>query len=601
VPQVRNQRDCFGVSSLGGLGFSAGRGGVAAWLQWLTASRLRAAIALVALCLVTYAPGVIRLPAVDRTEIVYADSARQMVASGDWLDPRYGDVVHAFRPPGTYWLQSAVLAVTGADTVAQSHNPISWHRLPGLLAVTSAVFAIYWLAAPMVGAGVAFIAAALFAVAPLTVLVAQLAIAEGLSLFPAVVAMLALARIYVRETEVAPATLVYAFWMALGFAVLINALMVPILVLATIIALFSFDRSLGWLKPLFSPLPILLAMVIAAPWLIVRAQQDGVPFSGLTGWEFITALGGSQDMKLRAFPGTFVLAALLGFLPGTALLAAAMLRLWGQRFENRLARFLLAWTLGYLIYLEALSSKPGTYMVQVMFPAFALAVAMLIAAWQGEERRTPPAWHGFVWPPLAALFALVLLCGGYVAFNVVPNPLAIGLIAGVAALFFVSAQSGRAGDLPKWWAQGVAALSLFAVTLLSVVLPSLNGLWPARDIKQAIVARCGDQTITAGLLGFREPSGAFVLHAEKSLQMPEAIAAENPPLRIIENRWIERYSAAVSSPGTDLGCVRTFNAMRGCALTFTIFAGDGNTACKAIADPACTADVPQGGLAKDCD
>ena len=31
-----------------------------------------------------------RLPAVDRTEIIYADTTRGMVARGDWTDPRYG-------------------------------------------------------------------------------------------------------------------------------------------------------------------------------------------------------------------------------------------------------------------------------------------------------------------------------------------------------------------------------------------------------------------------------------------------------------------------------------------------------------------------------
>src|SRR4051794_27215378 len=51
-----------------------------------------AALALVALCLAVYMPGILRLPAVDRTEIIYAETTRDMVAHGDWTDPRYGDV-----------------------------------------------------------------------------------------------------------------------------------------------------------------------------------------------------------------------------------------------------------------------------------------------------------------------------------------------------------------------------------------------------------------------------------------------------------------------------------------------------------------------------
>ena len=179
------------------------------------------------------------------------------------------------------------------------------------------------------------------------------------------------------------------FWAAVGVGMLINALLVPILVVATLIALYAFDRDLSWLKRLRPLVGIPLALVIASPWLIVRAHQDGVPFAGMSWREFLAALGGAQDMKLRAFPGTFVLALLLGFIPGTALLGTAFKRFWGER-DQRLARFLLAWVIGYLIYLEALSSKPGTYMVQTMFPALALAVASVVVGETGGGKR--PDW-----------------------------------------------------------------------------------------------------------------------------------------------------------------------------------------------------------------
>ena len=138
-------------------------------------------------------------------------------------------------------------------------------------------------------------------------------------------------------------------------------------------------------------------------------MQDGVPFSGL-GFKEIS--GGTRRFagyETAGLPGTFVLAALLGFLPGTALLAPAFETL-GQP-QRKIARFLLAWIIGYIVYLELLSSKPGTYMVQPMFPAFALAVGMLVASW---TEKAPPKLHAIAWPPLAALFAGAVcgaLCG----------------------------------------------------------------------------------------------------------------------------------------------------------------------------------------------
>jgi len=304
------------------------------------ASRPQAAsLALLALCLAVYLPGFVRLPAVDRTEIIYAESTRDMVARGDWTDPRYGDAVQQYRPIGTFWAQGASRWLAG-DALARD---IRIYRVPSLIAVTLAVLALFWLGSAIVGAEAALIASALFAVAPLTVLVSQLAIAEGLSLLPATVAMLALLRVYTNDNERRWIPLL--FWAALGFGILINALLVPILVIATLIALFTMDRDLSWLKRLRPFAGIPLALVIAAPWLIVRAHQDGTPFSGMSWREFLGALGGAQDMKLRALPGTFVLALVLGFLPGTALIGSAFTRLWDGR-EQKLARFLLAWVIG---------------------------------------------------------------------------------------------------------------------------------------------------------------------------------------------------------------------------------------------------------------
>jgi 4-amino-4-deoxy-L-arabinose transferase-like glycosyltransferase len=292
-----------------------------------------------------------RLPAVDRTEIIYAETTRDMVARGDWTDPRYGAAVHQYRPIGTFWAQGASRWLAG-DALARD---IRVYRVASLVAVTLAALALFWLGSAIVGAEAALIASALFAVAPLTVLVSQLAIAEGLSLLPATVAMLALARIYTSANEDRSASppsprssrgegqgegrpqkpvptaaphpsllpargerewfLPLLFWAALGLGVLINALLVPILVLATLIALFVMDRDLSWLKRLRPLVGIPVALLIAAPWLIVRAHQDGVAFSGMSWREFLGALGGAQDMKLRALPGTFVLALVLGFFP----------------------------------------------------------------------------------------------------------------------------------------------------------------------------------------------------------------------------------------------------------------------------------------------
>lgn len=577
------------------------------WLRRLPVRPLWGSLLLLALCLVTYLPGLLRLPAVDRTEVIYAETARSMVARGNWLDPRYGEVVHRFRPIGAYWAEAASLTLAGP-----SHDrDIRVYRLPQLLAVIASVIALYLLALPIAGGSAALAAAGLFAVAPLTVLLSQLAITEGLALLPATVAMLCLMRLYVRPDDPAGPRLALMLWIAVGFGMLLNALQTPILIAATLAALFIFDRDLSWMKRTRPLIGLPLALLIAAPWIYVRHVQDGVPFAGM-GWSaFVKALGGSQDMKLRAMPGTFLLAALLGFLPGTALLPPALLRLWTARGADPAARFLFAWIAGYIVYLEALSSKPGTYSVQVMFPAMALAVALLIAKARERLSEGPVEdlrWALMPWPVLAPVLPIALFAGVYIFAREWPSLIAVLLTFAVAAFFYMSARAGRLRQLEAWAVSGIAALSLFAVTLLGAVLPSLDKIWPARQIVRALA---GCPAGPVAVLGFNEPTSQFVLQSDPGVieqdrlrtalveATPSYIAGEarDPRLSIL-NRFQMRHPRPVA-------CVEAFNPMRGCPLYFTVVATGDTQGCSAREAFPCTEAFQAAGAAakarKGCD
>ncbi len=541
---------------------------------------------LLMLCVFTYLPGLLRLPAVDRTEIVFADTTRAMVEKGAWLDPQYRGTVHQFRPIGTFWAQGAVASVAGADYA----RDIRIYRIPGLIAVTLAVLALFWLSAPLVGTAAAGWAAGLFAVAPLTVLLSQLAIADGLALLPATIALVALMRLHSAPEGQDTQRLALLFWAAVGLGMLVNALHTPILVTTTLIALFVFERDLSWLERLHVAKGLPLALVLASPWIAVRILQDGVPFDGMSFDKLLAALGGAQDMKLRAFPGTFTIAALLGFLPGTALLAPAMKRLWDDPARGRPARFLLAWIIGYIVYLELLSSKPGTYTVQVMFPAMAIAVALLITRHEGA---TPPRWHMLAWPPLAALFAITLLALPYGALREMPPLWLAPLVLAVAALFALSAARGRAGQLADWAKYGIAALALFAVTLIAGVFPSIDRIWPARQITRALEG-CAPGPVAVA--GFREPSAYFVLGHDDALLEPDAMRTAlvdgravyvASDVRDTKVRTLSRGQYRRMKP---LACVEAFNAMRGCPLFFTIQTTGSPQACTAREKFACSED-----------
>jgi 4-amino-4-deoxy-L-arabinose transferase-like glycosyltransferase len=555
--------------------------------------RLAAAV-LVGLALVAYLPGLVALPPVDRTEIVYAQSARGMLERGDLLDARFLDERFPFRPIGIYWLQTASGALLGPS----AWGAIATYRLPSLLGGILAVVAVWWLLRPLLGPRRSLVAAALFAVTPVVALQAELAIPEGPLLLAIVVAQLTLLRLYCAPEGERQTELALLFWTAQGCGMLLNALAVPILSLSTIAALCALNRDLAWLKRTQPSWGVPLMLAIAAPWLLIRAHFDGVPFSSLTFPETLRALGGAQDMKWKAAPLTFTLGFILGFLPGALLLVPALRDLWVGRAAP-LQRFLFAWIVGYLAYLELIASKPALYTVQALFPAAAAAVALTLER-NGRLELPPLMLRLPAWAVLVGTMAL--FAGGLTYVGVPPSPSLVLGTAVVAALLTLAARAATE-DLPALWlASSVAGFALFLGFTFGVVVPHIEQIWPARRIADAIepLRRCTSGPMS--LLGFREPSSVFVLGRDSDADV-EAVAKRmadgTPGIAVVEDRWQPELAQALAQRTAKAperaGCVTAFNTMRGCALSFSIYVTGPQArdpGCRVEARYACTTPLP---------
>ena len=82
---------------------------------WL-AGRRRPFAVLALLGLLLWLPGVLSLPALDRDESRFAQSSRQMVECGNWVDIRFGQVPRYKKPVGIYWLQAGATELAGLVT-----------------------------------------------------------------------------------------------------------------------------------------------------------------------------------------------------------------------------------------------------------------------------------------------------------------------------------------------------------------------------------------------------------------------------------------------------------------------------------------------------
>ena len=101
--------------------------------QWLYDNRYGLIVALVAAIILL--PFLGAVPLMDPDEPVYGETAREMLAAGDWLSPRIFGNYWYDKPPFFYWLEMISYSLFGATDFAS--------RLPSALAAMATTIYVY--------------------------------------------------------------------------------------------------------------------------------------------------------------------------------------------------------------------------------------------------------------------------------------------------------------------------------------------------------------------------------------------------------------------------------------------------------------------------
>lgn len=531
---------------------------------------LLAGIVLVTLVLCCVAPGLLLLPPVDRTEVFFASNARQLAEAGAWAGL---DAASIRKPVGAIWLQS-LAARLGLPTDA-----IAVYRLPSLLCTMIGVWLAFRLYRPVIGAKAAFIAAAVIAVTPALILQAHLAIAEPL-VFPALVAaQLSMLRLYTALPGERVRGAATVFWIAQGVSIPLNAFSVPIVSATTLAALWIVDRRCNLLTCLRPRMGIAVVAIVATLWVAASAAVYGEPpWRGLSVRELLSALAGSQQMNFPAYPGLFVASLQLGFVPAQLLLLPAVLR-YRALGLTPVTRFLIASVGGYLVYLELLSDKPALYVVQNLFvPAAGLVAVAVVESWTRRD--------GFRADIATAIFAAAGIAtvpvAAYMLHRMVAAEVSLTtwfMAASVVALLWLAVAAARRSQLGAWFVLGVAGVAVLNVLTFAVVLSNLNPFWVSREIAQTLdeLEQCPGGPID--VIGYREPSLAFVLgHRVRPswpTQVAETSGSRGAAMVIVEHRWQREFEAEFARSSQmavrRVACVPAVNVARGCELMFSFY------------------------------
>jgi 4-amino-4-deoxy-L-arabinose transferase-like glycosyltransferase len=540
----------------------------------LDACARRPFVVLTLLCFCLWLPAIVSVPPLDRDESRFAQSSKQMLETGDFVDIRFGHVPRYKKPVGIYWLQSATTAVAGLG----ERDRIWTYRLASLLGGVAAAWLTFWCARAFASPRTSLVAAVLLSATLLTSAESIIATTDAVLLACTLGAQAVLMRAYLARGADRPQLLslwlALAGWIALGLSVLIKGPIALGVCAVTAIALSAWDRDARWLTALRPVTGILVAILVVAPWAIAIAlESHGAFYEQSLGHDFAAKLASGQESH-GAPPGYYLALVTLTFWPATLFLLPALRDAIGQR-TNPSTRFLLVWTAAAWVMFEVVPTKLPHYILPV-YPA----LAMLAAVWVMDRSALTPlrGWRiaGLVQFALGA----ALLTGAAI---VLPDRYGDGanvgavIMDGIALIYALLALVLVSRRQMSPAVMAVTASALFLFWGLAADAPDLQTLWvsPRLETTVAMNARAGDPPVISA--GFAEPSLVFLLGTNTELTDgvdAADISARRGGLALIEDHerdaFLTRLSTLEAHADT-VGQVSGLNYSRGRRVHVTVY------------------------------
>ncbi len=506
---------------------------------------------------------------VDETEPLFAEAARQMVVTGDWITPYFNQETRFDKPPLIYWLMAIAYQIFGVNEWAV--------RLPSALSAIVLMLVVFFtllyftvphssssseIQEPELNRNIprkawfcAGLGGAIAAVNFQTIAWGRIGVSDMLLSACMGTALLAFfwgyassQSLQTRENQVKnslPSTVLTAdvwyiiFYIFIALAILAKG---PVGIVLPGLIIGSFAIYLGKVKELWREIKpwrgILIITTIALPWYILVILANGQTyidtFFGYHNFERFTQVVNNHSEAWYFY----FLVLLAGFSPWSIYLPIAItrLRFWkcsrwrNQPRANHLSLFAFFWLSGIFIFFTVAVTKLPSYILPAL-PAAALLVALF---WSEESFKTNPNGQ----PHRFSLFGGVSILANLILFLLMatailyvprlldqdpampefPRVLAdSGLIERGALIFMASALMGVILVLKRQWRwimavnlAGFLAFFIWAVMPVYFIFDSERQL-PVRQMAEIIeqVKQPEQQVV---MVAFEKPSLVFYSH-----------------------------------------------------------------------------------------
>lgn len=509
--------------------------------------RIAIMLLIAALALVWFAPlGWRHL--VPSDEGRYAEMAREMFVTGDWITPRYNGYKYFEKPPLQTWMNALTFAWFGIG---------AWQaRLYTAVAGFAGVIAAGYTGARLFNPAAGFAAALVLASAPYWQLMGHFNTLDmGLSFWMELTlcAMLLAQRVGIAPREAR--RWMWLSWASMALAVLSKGLIGVLLPGAVLVLYTLIERDWALWKRLYLPSGLVVFFAIATPWFVLVQARNPEFFN----FFFIVQQFDRYLTPEQNRPGPvyyFVWVLLAGLLPWLSLAWQSVRHALAQpRQLNGFApgKLLLVWSAFIFLFFSASHSKLVSYVLPVT-PALALVIGAYLprvsrAAW----RRHLIGYAAFL--VVAAIGAVFIARFGdartpnalYREFRVwVFAAIGVALVLTLAALV-VLRRAGR-GVLPSAIVFGAAWLMLCTIagTGHEVFGRQSSGALLAPAVKAELARLPADTPFYAvGVLDHTLPF--YVGHTTIMVESPDELrfGVTQEPSKWVPTvaQWIARWNA----------------------------------------------------------
>jgi len=351
------------------------------------------------------------VPVTDTTEARYAEIARKMLETGDWITPQfdYGIPFWA-KPPLSTWVSALSMKIFGVNEFAS--------RLPSLVCCLALLSFMYsWL--KKYKNNIALLSVVILSTSLLFFICAGLVMTDLCLIFASTLAMVAFWNAVVAHEHKYWG---YIFFICLAIGLLAKG---PLILVLVGLPTGSWTILNGQLKIIWARLPwingTLLMFALAAPWYYLAEQHTpGFLQYFIVGEHFSRFLisGWKGDMYGHAHSeplGMIWLYLLLGFTPWIGLVAVLIVKhssrfTWRPLVSNSWLNYLLLWSVMPIVFFTFAHNIISPYVLPAM-PACAILIAEFFVAFNLKNNKLNQKnifWLSMLIPILAIVILVFL-------------------------------------------------------------------------------------------------------------------------------------------------------------------------------------------------